>query len=104
MEQACGPYWYKFDNWAKFGQNPPLHFSLSAKSSNLQRIQEVQKTAFEKLADSFEPACITPLDSFKILRNPGQTVFNFLTFYSLLPPDCAKEKICRKQVFLVLKL
>ena len=84
MEQACGTYWYKFDNWAKFGQNPPLHFSLSAKSSNLQRIQEVQKTAFEKLADSFEPACITPLDSLK--NSPKSRPVGFQFFYFLFTP------------------
>ena len=70
----------EFDNSAKYGQNPPLHFLLSAKSSNLQRIQEVQKTAFEKLADSFEPACITPLDSLKNSPKSRPDGFQFFDF------------------------
>ena len=55
---------------------------LSTNYIQFQRkiVSEVQKTEIEKLADSFKLAWFTLPDSFKIPRNPCQTVLNFFGF------------------------
>ena len=83
----------------------PLSFSFSVKQSNLQRkkVKKVQQTVLGKPADSFKLAWFTLPDSFKIARNPCQTVLNFFGF--LFTPAVSCYSISQSKWFcLTLKI
>ena len=66
----------------------PQFFSTNSQIKQFatqKHVFEFQQTVFEKPADSFKRAWFTLPDSFKIIRNPCQTVLNFFGF--LFSPD-----------------
>jgi len=67
-------------------QNVDEYASIFFTFSQIKQFATQKQTVFEKPADSFKLALFTLPDSFKIPRNPCQTVLNFFGF--LFTPAC----------------